>query len=337
MRRENFEGSRWFVEDEVNGDVSEKTLRRMHRKFPKVVLSDRTSRSEEKIRVSLSQIDRLLDCPFAYWCDRTARFESPPDTVEILDKLCLGNVMHEVWRRVTDAVVERETTHSSTLRSEWDSIIHLLSSEYPLLADARAGFTLSGLKRKMSAVADIIDEMWARAGKSGMRRLWTRTEYELPAIEIEDVVFVGRADRVDFWTWSGGEGVVLMDYKLGKNRNYGRSAQLASYGAALRNAGTQVIGFCYLCHGDAKKIGSWSPEMKEVFGRGTRGITCGEQFDAALERMAEAGRIIAGGRFEAKYDSPSCRFCGYTTICRRGERWGDYDARGNEDDVNAGE
>ena len=333
MRRENFENSRWVIEEETDGNVSEKPLPRIRRIFPRFALSGDTTQIGGKPRVSLGQIDRLLDCPFAYWCERTARFESPPDAGEILDRRCLGNVMHDIWKRVTEAAAERGTAHSPVLLSEWDSIITSLSSAYPLLADARTGYALSGLRMKISAAANIIDDMWALAAGGGMKRLWTRAEYDLPVIETGDAIFAGRADRVDFWTWPGGEGAILLDFKLGGNRNYGKSAQLAAYGAALRNAGIPVAGFFYLCHGDAKKIDSWLPGVKEIIAPRTRGATCEEGMNAALELIAEAGRIVAGGRFEANYDSESCRSCGYTTICRRGERWGDYDAPGDTDDA----
>jgi hypothetical protein len=44
------------------------------------------------------------------------------------------------------------------------------------------------------------------------------------------------------------------------------------------------------------------------------------------ELLAGIDRLISSGRYEANYDSPSCRTCGYTAICRRGERRGDFEA-----------
>jgi RecB family exonuclease len=324
LRGEGLEKSRWKIGAETEGTAQHETNARIFRKFPIVAVSPPPE--GEKTRVSLSHLDRALDCPFAYWCDRTARFAPPPETGEILDRLTLGNVMHETWRRVTEAASERETTHGAALFSEWDAAISSMSGKYPLLSDARAAAALSDLRGRMSSVAGVIDEMWARADESGMKRLWTKTEFTLPSMETENAVFHGRADRIDFWAWARGEGAVIFDYKLGKTKNYNRSYQLAAYGAALEVSGIPVIGLCYLCHGDAGKTGAWSPDVKDAFARGTRGAPCGDRIGAVPELLAGVDRLISSGRYEANYDSPSCRTCGYTAICRRGERRGDFEA-----------
>jgi hypothetical protein len=118
----------------------------------------------------------------------------------------------------------------------------------------------------------------------------------------------------------------VFDYKLGGGKNYAKRRQLASYGATLRKSGVPVAGFCYMCHGDAQKIGSWSPETRGVFAKGTKGQSAGERIDEALERLTEIGLLVSLGKYEALYDSQSCKYCDYPTICRRGERFGDYES-----------
>jgi RecB family exonuclease len=328
MRRENFAGTRWDVEGESVASAPERAASRVFRKFPRAA----TAPAQGKARVPLSQIDRLLDCPFAYWCERTARFKTPPETGEILDRLTLGNVMHEIWRLAAERVFSAGSSHSAALISVWDGAVASLAREHPLLLDTRAARVASDLKNKMLAAAGLMDEMWERAREDGMSCSRMETEYALPSIETEHAVFTGRADRIDFFTLPEGEGAVIFDYKLGKNRGYGRSHQLAAYGAALRRSGVRVAGLCYICHGDASRTGSWSPEARDIFAPGTRGAGCGEMIDEAALLMAEADNLIASGRYEANYGSPSCSNCPYTAICRRGERMGDYDRAGDDGD-----
>jgi RecB family exonuclease len=284
---------------------------------------------KDKNRVSLSHIDTLLECPFAYWCKAAAKLAPAPEPGDIIGRMTLGNVMHEAWRQIADMTGSGEITHRTALLAEWDSLISSLSRRYPLLSDSRSGPVLSDLKNRMAAVADILDDMWERAAAAGMSRRWTKTELTLPEISSGDAAYSGRADRVDFWVWPGGEGAVIFDYKLGGDRDYAKQYQLASYGAALRESGVPVAGFCYLCHADAKKPGSWSPEVKDIFAKGSRGRACGEHIDDALERLEEISRLISEGKYEARYDSRLCGYCDYTTICRRGERFGDYEKPGD--------
>jgi hypothetical protein len=320
LRPEAFSAPRWRLGKHIEATKGETDRLRIYRKPSRTI----TCPSGGKTRVSMSSADNILDCPFAYWCEKTARLAPVPEPGQIMDRLALGNVMHEAWRKIT-ASAGREAGHGVALMSEWDSIISSLSGKYPMLSDARAHPALSDLKNDMVAVADIMDDMMARAKEAGMRRVWTKTEFALPDVELENVIFSGRADRVDFWAWQGGEGAVIFDYKLGGAKNHAKGHQLASYGFALRKSGVPIAGFCYLSHGDAQKTGSWSPETRGVFAKGTRGQSAGERIDEAFERLMDIDRLVSLGKYEAKYDSQSCKYCDYTTICRRGERYGDYE------------
>ena len=47
------------------------------------------------------------------------------------------------------------------------------------------------------------------------------------------MTFEGRCDRADLWRTPQGVGAVLLDYKMGTSRNYGKHLQLPAYAAAL--------------------------------------------------------------------------------------------------------
>ncbi|MDR1510277.1 MAG: PD-(D/E)XK nuclease family protein [Synergistaceae bacterium] len=307
---------------ETRPDFSRGTVRRG--RFPRTAIVPQTP-SPRKSRISLSHVDDLAACPFAYWCGKIARFEPSAEPGAVMDPMSLGNVMHEAWRRVTDTRVrDGARDHRSILLSEWDAILSELSVKYPMAADSRSVSVMTNLKNGMLRVADLLDDIESMAAAAGMRKLDTRTEFALPPLEFENVIFSGRADRIEHWSWDGGRGVVIYDYKLGKSGGYGKKLQLAAYGAALRESGTRVAGFCYLCHKDGRYPGSWSPDIKRVFAKTSRSPCCDEQIENALEKLGEIDAIAASGKYEAKYDSSLCRACDYQSICRRSERYGDY-------------
>jgi RecB family exonuclease len=299
-------------------------------RFPRTTTAPAQSAAQKK-RIPLSHIDELTDCPYAYWCDRIALFTPPPEPDAVMDPVSLGTVMHEAWRLVTNARGPDETRgNHSVLLAEWDAIISRLTEDCPMIADPRSAYSIANLKKGMLSTADLLDKIEAAASAAGMKKNETMTEFVLPPLEFENVVFTGRADRVEHWSWDGGEGVVVYDYKLGKSSSYAKKLQLAAYAAALRESGTNVAGFCYLCHKDGKYPGSWSPEIKNVFARTSRGPCCDEQIENALEKLREIDAIAASGKYEARYDSSLCGICNYPSVCRRGERYGDY--YGGKDD-----
>jgi hypothetical protein len=210
-------------------------------------------------------------------------------------------------------------THRSAILSGWDDIIFSLRDAYPVVSDSRPAMTLKGMRDNMLRVADCLDRAMAKADAAGMKRLWTKTEMTLPEFEFEHAVFTGRADRVDFWAWPGGEGAVIYDYKIGSGAGYAKRLQLASYAASLEASGVPVAGFCYLCHGDGKTPGAWSPEIGPVFAASAKITPCEEKIISAIEYMREIDAMVAEGKFEAKYDSESCPRCDYSVLCRRGE------------------
>jgi CRISPR/Cas system-associated exonuclease Cas4 (RecB family) len=293
-------------------------------KFPRTAIAA-PPQAPLKQRISLSHADDLAGCPFAYWCGKIARFEPSAEPGGIMDPMSLGNIMHEAWRRVTNMQNRNEgRDNRSILLSEWDAILSELSGEYPMAADSRAASVMANLKNGMLGVADLLDGIETLAASAGMRKLATHTEFTLPPLEFENVVFHGRADRIEHWSWNGGDGVVIYDYKLGKSGGYGKKLQLAAYGAALRENGTKVAGFCYLCHRDGKNPGGWSPDIKRVFAKASRGPCCDERIENALEKLKEINAAAASGKYEARYDSPMCKTCDYPSVCRRSERYGDY-------------
>jgi hypothetical protein len=122
----------------------------------------------------------------------------------------------------------------------------------------------------------------------------------------------------------------LYDYKLGKSSGYQSSLQLASYAALLRASGVRIGGFRYFCCGDGVDKSVWSDEIRTISGK-SRGTSCEEKMDLALENLKAIDSLVGMGKCEANYESKSCKKCGYSVICRRFERFDESDF-GSEDD-----
>jgi RecB family exonuclease len=280
----------------------------------------------------MSGADDFADCPFAYWCGSVARLEPAPRPGAIVDPLALGSVAHEALRRATEAVASAESegcrlSLRAAVESAWDgATAKFASGKYPALGDERSRPLVSGLRDKTLAAAALLDGMDEALRFGGMERRSILAETPLPPIEMKNSIFTGRADRIDFWARPGvtEERAVIFDYKLGGKSGYTRKIQLACYAAALRRAGKPVAGFRYVCLGDASDVGAWSAEFHEIMSPDSRGRTCEERIDTALDVMTELDAITGLGRYEARYESGMCRRCGYQTLCRRGESRGEY-------------
>jgi hypothetical protein len=312
--------SRWMLTEDTAGRGGTRETEGAGRDIrPRAAI--RETARETKLRISMSSIDTLLDCPFAWWCG-AARFETVREPRDIIDRIRLGGLMHEIWKRVTEAVPPDGTgTHRSAILSEWDDIISSLRGAFPVLSGSRAARTLDVMRKNMLGVADSLDSAAAKARGAGMRRLWTKSEMTLPELEFEHAIFAGRADRVDFWEWPGGGGAVIYDYKIGSNAKYAASLQLPSYAASLSASGVPVAGFCYLCHGDGLTPGAWNPETGPFFAASAKSkfTPCADMITSALEYMREIDAKLPEEKFEARYDSKSCEKCDYSALCRRGE------------------
>jgi CRISPR/Cas system-associated exonuclease Cas4 (RecB family) len=294
--------------------------------FPRTAILQRSG-GREKLRIAASSVDEFLGCPFSYWCGHIARIEAPRREGGVLDRAFLGTVMHEIWKRVWVAYLEkggRASLHMILL-SEWDDALESLSAGYPELRDPRASLELAGLRSDMANAAAAQDEAESRASSAGLKRAYARFEFNLQPYELANTIFVGRADRLDAWENTG---VVLIDYKLGRSSSYSGSLQLASYAAMIRETTRETVaGFGYLAHRDGRINGSWSPEVDGIYGRGTKkGMD--EKIEEAFSAMNAIDEIAASGVFQANYDSAGCGSCDWVAICRRAERYGAFEEGG---------
>jgi len=256
---------------------------------------------------NLSDIDLFVSCPFRYYCLRVARLEEPvlsryrPDLA--------GAALHHLWQKIWE---RRSATGVLLVPLVEELFDRAVGERYPRLGDdPRLGRFREELRRRARRLAKLQQEM-DDGGLLASRR-GQRLEFALPELRIGGVAFRGRCDRVDLFD----EGALLFDYKGGPSTAFRESLQLAAYSIALAEGDDRLtaLATAYLCLGDGKCAGAavdhappYIPPLKG---------SLPERLDAAREELTRVAESFSTGLFPARYDSASCRFCRFQSICRK--------------------
>lgn len=277
--------------------------------FPRSI---RDTAGREKAYVSLSSLDDWKKCPFFYWCRWEARLAEPRRG--IYDHLRSGSMVHKLWEICWRKRLEKNISISQLVAAHWDEVVR---REYPeLVTDGRLRRYERDLNKQALALAETQDAVEERIRD----RKAVELEYTLPAYEIDGVVFLGRADRIDFFDG----GAVVLDYKAGSSVNAKRngSLQLAAYAAVLREQnGLAPYGVGWFGLRDALLSGFWNRNYLAMYRANARKINIDmeEKADNALHTMREMAAALNEGIFTANYAHTDCKKCVFSTLCRRKE------------------
>lgn len=295
-------GDPWFPRAEVPS-WSEKLDRG---DFPRSV---KGAAEREKIYVALSALDDWNKCPFFYWCRKEARLETPQRG--IYDYLRSGTMMHKLWEDCWRERLEKGVSITQLVVTRWDGVVR---QSYPeLVSDRRLRRYGIELRRQALSLAETQDAIEER-----MRgREAVEIEYTLPEYEIDGVVFVGRADRIDFFDG----GAVVLDYKAGNSASYKKNLQLAAYAAVLREqTGLAPYGYGWFGLRDSSLSGCWNDDCLPIYRENARSTAGFEAMvDKALELMRGMAKTLREGVFRANYSHPDCKACEFSSLCRRKE------------------
>lgn len=275
--------------------------------FPRKLQRD----AAEKIYISLSSLDDWNRCPYFYWCRHTAKFES--SRREIYDYRRAGILVHKLWEVCWKNYLEKGISLTQSVITQWRVVT---AQEYSaLLTDPR----LSRQARQLYNRAYTLAEAQQRIEERMRGRVRVEREYKLPEYEVDGVVFLGRADRVDFFAG----GAVVLDYKSGKAADYSKNLQLAAYAVVLRErAGIDSYGYGWFGLKDSKISGMFEDDYVKIYrdsGRRSREVTISDALDTAAQVMNKMATALKAGLFEANYRSPNCPRCEYSVLCRRKE------------------
>ena len=260
---------------------------------------------KEKV-FSLSDLDTYVSCPFRYYCGRVASLDTPPEELHRFD--LAGSALHLLWQKVWERRLSTGEKLDFLVNELFDEA---MDEKYArLLANANLKRDRKELQRRAVRLARVQQAM--EDGGLASARLEQKREYTLPEFERGGVRFKGRCDRVDFLK---DDTAAIFDYKSGPSSNYKESLQLAAYGIALAASGIRTVATAFLCLADGKEKGASVEGPPSVFSSFTTLLgPLASDAEEALERVAES---FSTGFFPPLYESKSCRFCAYSSLCRR--------------------
>jgi RecB family exonuclease len=297
-------------------------------------------------KVSASRMETLGRCPLAYFFQHVLKIE-PPAELEIdpdvwLDQLTLGSLLHDVFERFLNELIQRgEVPLFGRDEGRLLQILDELVDRQRRLIPAPNEAVFRRQYRHLRATARIFlreDEEFCR--KTGNRPLFVEAsvgmksdEHRTP-LDSEEPVRValpggkhlrvrGRIDRVDRVGGAAGNVFAIWDYKTGSSWKYhqeppfwqGRVVQHALY---LEMMKAHLLALRdYLPEASVERFGFFFPSER----------TRGERIEFTPEQLAEGGailqrlaRIAGNGAFLATNTSDDCKFCDYQRIC------GDFEA-----------
>ena len=269
----------------------------------------------------LSGLDDYAACPFLYYC-RRAGLE--PEGEELFRRDLAGNGFHRLW----ELAWKEYLSSGGSLEELADRFFDAAYGDgYPgLLSDQRLFRHRADQREKNRRLGSLQDAM-EKSGLGEARRE-QRREFTLPGLEIGGTVFRGRCDRMDIL---GDGSILLFDYKSGRAEKYKKSLQLAAYSIALREGPEQrgASAAVFLGLGDRSAAGAGHDGTPSWLDTGKTSLA--ELESQAADVMNQAAESLASGRFRPKYDSDRCRYCSFSSLCRR------RDFRAEEEDNGEGE
>ncbi|MFA7620266.1 MAG: PD-(D/E)XK nuclease family protein [Aminobacteriaceae bacterium] len=257
---------------------------------------------------SLSDLDTFISCPFSYYCNRIASLEGSPESPYRHD--LAGSAIHLLWQMAW----ERRTRTGAPLPMLIEELFEkALALKYPRLVNEEGlARYRSELFRKVRRLA----EAQQRMDEEGLaeNRREQMLEHRLPEIEREGVIFKGRCDRLDILRDGR---AAIFDYKSGGSKGYTDSLQLAAYSVALAEEGVETAASVYLCLKDGKSAGAVAedaPPISISIRHKSAHQLIQQTASQALDAVVKA---FSTGLFPPNYESKSCRYCQYHSLCRR--------------------
>lgn len=270
-------------------------------------------------RLTVTQIERYLDCPFKYFASVVLRLDEEDDRDDIgLDPRRRGTLMHQVFQQFFEAWV----------RHGYGAITPVLLPDARALFRTQVDEVLADLPAPDAAIERV--RLLGTAGTMGFGERVFRLEAGRTRAVVErliecnlrgtydfgtaddpaPVTLTGIADRIDLLADGS---MRLVDYKTGQPPSPKRSIQLAVYGLCAeqkfegyRGRVWRVGEAAYLALGDERP---WVSVVKD-----------GERapLDAARARLLDAVRSIQAGAFPPRpIERRLCASCAFAAVCRK--------------------
>ncbi|MGQ0737053.1 MAG: PD-(D/E)XK nuclease family protein [Acidobacteriota bacterium] len=271
-------------------------------------------------RVSVSRIERYLDCPFRFYASEVLRLEEEPEDEDTRTPLERGRFLHELWEQFFRAWQARGHGRIEPQRlADARRLFEQLCEE----ALARLPVTEAGIERDRllgtalsPGIAHRVFAMEAQRTESIVERLLEfplRGDFVLEAGDgtQRSVTLNAKVDRIDLLE---GERLRVIDYKSKRTPDLKQALQLPLYSLLARNSlrdrdgqRWEIAEALYVSFEGARPV-----VPMYVRGRSTEDLIV-----AAQDRFLTALDDIAAGLFPPRPAKRSlCGPCPYRTVCR---------------------
>jgi RecB family exonuclease len=273
-------------------------------------------------RVSVSRVDRYLDCPFRFYASEVLKLEEEPEDEDLRTPLERGRFLHDIfetffreWQasgrgRITPADVP-------AARARLHDVCERALAALPLSEGVLERARLLGSAAGAGIVERVLALEAAREDEVRERLIEVAVEGPLrfrTASGDERVISLNaKVDRVDLLADGGFR---LIDYKSKYTPDVKRKVQLPIYSSGVRQRLRATLGrdapvreALYL---------SLEGDRAVVPLKGRAGMTLDEVIAEAEDRFLQALDAIAAGHFPPQPTPRSlCNTCPYVTVCRK--------------------
>jgi ATP-dependent helicase/nuclease subunit B len=272
-------------------------------------------------RISVSRLERYLDCPFKFYASEVLRLEEPPDDDDGRTPLERGLFLHELFERVFAAwqAAGRGAITADTLDAAHQVFAAAADAALAGLAPGEAAIErlrLFGTAATPGIARRVLDMEVERGGAVIERLL----EYPLEGTfsfrtadgRTRDLTLRGKVDRVDLMS----DGTFhLIDYKTRAVPDPKRALQLPVYSLCVTRQLAGYRGRQWRL-GEASYLSYEGPSAVVPLVR--KGETLEERLDEAQRQLFDVLDGIGAGRFPPQPAEKSlCSYCAFAAVCRK--------------------
>lgn len=290
----------------------------------------RVSTAWVRKRMSASQLESYLQCPYRYYCQRVLALEPEEEVIEALTARDYGTTVHRILRAFHD----KDRTDLDGVPGPWlgeldkagDEPVELLQQialhEFgdPTRLPLSERLQVEAFLSTVPAIIDKEKDRWA----SGWRPMHLEKDFrlEIPECGFE---FRARVDRVDRRASDGA--LAVLDYKTGgfpsqEELKSGTYPQLFLYALAVEAAGQDgetVLQMDYYGLKPGTRIGPGGFETgKGLTPVAERRLALKDLYGRLIHQVASDLTQPDETTFPA-IPGDACTYCNYAGVCRKGE------------------
>lgn len=271
-------------------------------------------------RVSVSRLERYLDCPFRFFASEVLRLEEQPEDEDTRTPLERGRFLHELWERFFAEWQKRGHGRVEPVNLPEARALFEAECEQTLSQLSPSEAALERIRLLGSAVSPgIAHRVFAMEGSRPVQITERLLEFPLQGDfafrtrggETQLVTLSAKVDRIDVLA----DGTLrVIDYKSKKTPDLKQALQLPIYSYVSRESLRATRGGTWTI---AEAMYLSFEGDKAVVTLRARGRTIDELLDDAQDRLLQTLDDIAEGRFPPRPARKAlCGPCPYRAVCR---------------------